>query len=205
MKPFSISGILRLAILFFAGFVLLCCDAPNFDDERIQVVNNVFLDQQEVNFSAARIQITGPVSITGPNSHVSVSLVLSTDENFSNSQPLNTNVLNIQLLFKNKEVSFPNFSLPNGNYQVFKPSLLDQEHQNEELEKQDLLAFPTLLIQYLGNDNYMEVFFGKEGLINLQFDVQNDLVRISHNWETKEGPKISGLSTLPINLTAFRN
>jgi len=205
MKSFSKRGILHLAILIFFSLSFVSCNFSNVDDRGIQRVNNLFLDQEEVNFFGARLQITGPVSITGPNSHISMLLELSSDENFSNSQPLNTNVLTIQLLLVNEGINFADFSLPRGSFQVFDPSLLNQEYQNDALANQDLLAFPTLSLQYLGNDDFKEVYFGTRGLMNLQFDIQNDLISISHNWETKEGRKMSGLNTLPINLTAFRN
>jgi len=205
MKISSICEILKKSSAYLFGLILVSCNFSNIESEGLQPVNNLFLDQVEVNFSSARLQITGPASVTGPSSHISMLLELSTDENFSSPKPLNTNILNIPLLVVNEGINFPDLSLTQGNYQVSDPRILEEEGLNPALESQDLLAFPTLFIQYLGNDKFQQVFIGNEGRINLQFDVSNDLVRITHNWETGEGRRITGLNTLPLNLSAFRN
>lgn len=206
MKPISKIVNWRRTILSFIIVIVVSCDFSSIEDGLdIRVVNNLFLDQQEVNLTAARLQITGPVNITGPNSHFSALVEISSDESFSNELPLNGNRLILEILVANDNIQVSGFPIPNGNYQILDFQLLESKEIADAVEGKDIMVFPLFYFQHLGEEEFQAVFEGQSGLINMQFDIQNDLIRLSHNWETKEGQKITGFNTLPLNLSSFRN
>lgn len=184
-------------------FLLQSCTFQPVDEPPLQLVNNVLIDGQRLEFKAARLNLTGPVTISSEDSHIQAVLELSTDEEFEIPAKPGSSLYRIPIYGKNEGFNLPSFPLQNGTFEVFNEGLLDEMDLSFLNEKN--FTSPIQLLMSANNDGeWSSEITGDEGTVQIQFDINNELVSITNNWSSEEGRQISGAVSLLLNLSNFR-
>lgn len=192
----------------FAGtimaFLVLSCTIDDTDPDQLQNINSVFVGTKILDFRSAKLSITGPANITGVNSHVRAKLELSSAPIFQEPFADNSSIMVITLMSVNTGTELPKFPLANGFYDVFPPSGFQNPEIITTLNGVSFCFGPSLGIGYKPNlMTFDTTHESLSGTIQVTFDVKNSLVKITHDYLTAEGVKVSGSNTLPLNLGSF--
>lgn len=195
----------RKVFLFLVSILSISgCDLTPIEEVQINQLNTVFFGNQPVDFVSAKLTVTGPVDISGPNSHYKARLELSTDIAFRVPFIGNSSVLWMEIISLNKGVSLPTFPLEEGEFIVL---------PNEEISDQDILSNladknftlgPSAGINFIpSQSDFNFTHEAESGFITIRFDLPTNRVVLVHNWKTKNGLEIRGTNNLPINLSQF--
>jgi hypothetical protein len=203
LYSFRIKGQLQLFFLFiFLSFS--SCDLSSFEESQINQLNTVFFGNQPVEFVSAKLSITGPIDVSGANSHFRGRLDLSSDIEFREPFIGNSTVLTVEINSLNKGVSLPTFPLVGGEYTVLPPVEITDQEILVNLSDKNFTLGPSVGINYLPNQSAFKTKHEAEsGFIIIRFDLPTNRVVVTHNWKTKDGLEIRGTNNLPINLSQF--
>lgn len=203
LNPFWIKGkkvfLFFLVLLSFAG-----CDLTPIEEIQINQLNMVFFGNQPVDFVSAKLTVTGPMDISGPNSHYKARLELSTDIEFREPFIANSSVLSVEINSLNKGVSLPTFPLEEGEFIVFPYEEISDQDILSNLSDKNFTLGPRAGINFVPSQSEFNITHEAEsGFITIRFDLPTNRVVITHNWRTKSGLEIRGTNNLPINLSQF--
>jgi hypothetical protein len=200
---FSIKGVLKLCF-FFIYLSFSSCDLSSFEESQVNQLNTVFFGNQPLEFVSAKLSITGPIDVSGPNSHFRARLDLSSDIEFREPFIGNSSVLTVEINSLNKGVSLPTFPLEGGEYAVLPPAEITDQEILVNLSGKNFTLGPSVGINYLPNQSGFNLRHEAEsGFIIIRFDLPTNRVVVTHNWKTKDGLEIRGTNNLPINLSQF--
>ncbi|MFD2201308.1 hypothetical protein [Shivajiella indica] len=189
-------------LIFF--FIFSSCDLTPYEEFQINQVNTIFFGNQPVEFVSAKLSITGPQDVSGPNSHYRATLFLSTDIEFREPYIGNSSVLRVDIHSIDKGVSLPTFPLQEGEYIVFPPAEITDQNILVNLSEKNFTLGPIAGINYLPNQSNFNVNHeAQSGFMTIRFDLPTNRVVVTHNWKTKTGLEIKGTNNLPINLSQF--
>lgn len=188
-----------LLALFFAHG----CSFQGEDRPPLQFINNVLLDGERIDFKAAKLSVTGPINISGNDSHVQALLEISTDEDFEIPPKPGTSLYRLSIYGKNEGFNLPIFPLQNGTFEVLESGIIDRENV-VSLEGKNFVSPAQLLLSANNDGEWSFDITGDAGTIQINFDIRNELVQVTNNWTSEEGKEISGAVTLPLNLSNFR-
>jgi hypothetical protein len=190
--------------LLFIYVSITSCDLSSFEESQINQLNTVFFGNQPVEFVSAKISISGPVDVSGPNSHFRARLDLSSDIEFREPYIGNSSVLTVEINSLNKGVSLPSFPLIGGEYTVLPPAEISDQDILVNLSGKNFTLGPRVGVNYLPNQSDFNIHHEAEsGFIIIRFDLPTNRLVITYNWKTKDGLEIRGTNNLPINLSQF--
>lgn len=196
--------LLNIVVATFLLSSMVSCTIEDTGTDPLQNLNAVFVGTQILDFKSARLSITGPANITGVNSHVRAKLELSSAPVFQEPFADNTNIMSITLMSVNNGFDLPKFPLANGVYDVFPPTGFSDPNVIGTLEGTSFSYGPSIGIGYNPNlTSFGTVHESSSGTIQLLFDVRTSFVKITYDYVTAEGTKVSGSNTLPLNLSSF--
>lgn len=196
--------LLNIVVATFLLSSMVSCTIEDTGTDPLQNLNAVFVGTQILDFKSARLSITGPANITGVNSHVRAKLELSSAPVFQEPFGDNTNIMSITLMSVNTGFDLPKFPLANGIYDVFPPTGFSDPNIIGTLEGTSFSYGPSIGIGYKPNlTSFGTVHESSSGTIQLLFDVRTSLVKITYDYLTAEGTRVSGSNTLPLNLSSF--
>ncbi|TVP51422.1 MAG: hypothetical protein EA341_05230 [Mongoliibacter sp.] len=179
------------------------CTFQNEERTPLQLINNVLIDGQRLEFKAARLNLTGPVTISNENSHIQAVLELSTDENFEIPVTPGTSIYRLPIFAVNEGYNLPTFPLQNGVFEVIPESLLEEDLSF--MEGVNFVAPVQLFLSANSSGEWLSEITGDTGTVQIQFEISNGLVRLTNNWNSEEeGRQITGAVSLPLNLSNFR-
>lgn len=182
----------------------MSCTIDDTDPDQLQNINAVFVGTKILDFKSAKLSITGPANITGVNSHVRAKLELFSAPTFQEPFAENSTVMVITLMSVNNGVELPKFPLENGIYDVFPSSGFPNPEIVNTLNGVSFSYGPSIGIGYKPNlMTFDTTHESSAGTIQFNFDVKNSLVKITYDYLTTEGVKVSGSNTLPLNLGSF--
>lgn len=200
----SKSELLRIFIVPLLILAAISCTIDDPDPDPLQNINSVLLGESRFDFKSARLSITGPANITGVNSHVRAKLELSSEATFQEPFQAKSNLMAITLLSVNQGISLPSFPLENGNYDVFPPSGFVNPEVIDTLDGVSFCYGPVIRVGYRPETmGFESIYESWSGTIQVNFDVKNSLVKLTYDYFTREGVKVSGSNTLPLNLSSF--
>lgn len=185
----------------------ICCTACTITDpeaDPLQDINSVFLGTQILDFKSAKLTITGPANITSVNSHVRARLDLSSEDVFQEPFPENSRGMSIQLYSVNNGFDLPKFPLENGTYDVFPSEGITNPDIINTLVGTSFTYGPSIGIGYNpGFGTYANNHYSSSGAIQIVFDVKNSRVKLTYDYLTSGGTRVSGSNNLPLNLGSF--
>jgi hypothetical protein len=180
------------------------CDLTPVEEIQINQLNTVFFGNQPLDFVSARLTVTGPIAISGPNSHYRARLELSTDIAFREPFIANSSVLSLEINSLNKGVSLPTFPLEDGEFIVFPYEEITDQDILSNLSDKNFTLGPRAGINFVPSQSEFNITHEAEsGFITIRFDLPTNRVVITHNWRTKSGLDVRGTNNLPINLSQF--
>jgi hypothetical protein len=184
-------------------FVFFACTITDTGEDPFMEFSNFAIGNDKIEFKAAKLMITGPVNISSPGSHIWAQLDLSTDAGFSNPKIPNSTIMSIGIRSVPNGKNLPDFPLQNGEYIVYPPSAIDPNIISS-LEGKNFSLGPYIGINYFQDEMiFQTVHEALEGKITIQFDLTKNMVKITHDWVTKDGVKATGTNNLPLNLSSF--
>jgi len=184
--------------------VFFSCTITDTGEDPFMEFSNFAIGGNRIEFNAARITITGPVNISGPSSHVWAQLELSTDNNFSQPYIPNSTMMTIGIRSVYTGKIIPDFPLQSGDYIVYPKTETINPAIIRSIDGKNFTSGPFIGINYFQDELvFRTVHEALEGKISIQFDLTKNRVRITHDWVTKEGEKVTGTNNLPLNLSSF--
>ena len=100
--------------------------------------------------------------------------------------------------------SLPDFPLQSGEYIVYPSTGLSDPKIIPTLEGNNFAFGPVIGQNYFPDElTFEKMHDAKSGKISIQFDMQKNMVKITHDWVTKDGVKATGMNNLPLNLSSF--
>lgn len=198
----------KVTLNFITGICLLVltfsCTIEDNGTDPLQNLNAVIVGTEVLEFRSAKLSITGPANITGVNSHVRAKLELSSAQAFQEPFAENTDVMSITLMSVNNGFDLPKFPLASGIYDVFPPTGFSDPGIIGTLEGTSFCYGPAIGLGYKPSQtSFGTVHESFSGTIQVIFDVKNSLLKINYDYLTKEGVRVSGSNTLPLNLSSF--
>ncbi|WP_009032506.1 hypothetical protein [Indibacter alkaliphilus] len=190
-------------IALFHLLVVSGCEIQDVERPPLQLINNILVNGQRIEFRSVKFSLTGPVSISNENSHVLALLELSTSEEFEDEPPTGSSLYAIPIYAVNQGINLPEFPIQNGTFEVVSEEILEGADQ-DELDGKNFSTPIKIFLSANNSGSWTDVIEGVSGTIQLQFDLTNNLVRISNTYETKEGQQVSGAVALPLDLSSFR-
>ncbi len=179
------------------------CSFQNEERPPLQLINNVLIDGQRLEFKTARLNLTGPVTLSNENSHIQAVLELSTDENFEIPAKAGTSIYRLPIYAINEGYNLPTFPLQNGIFEVVPEHMLEEDLGF--LDGINFVAPIQLFLSANNNGEWQSIITGDSGTVHIQFEISNELVRLTNNWRSEEaGRQITGAVSLPLNLSNFK-
>ena len=203
MKPVKFLS-RNIIVSFFLIFGVSACTITDTGEDPFSEFSNFSLGDERLEFKSAKLTITGPVNFSSSGSHVWAKLDLSTDANFSQPYISNSTVMSIGIYSVSNGKTLPEFPLQSGEYIVYPSTGLSDPKIIPTLEGQNFAFGPVIGQNYFPDElTFEKVNDAKGGKISIQFDMQKNMVKITHDWVTKEGVKATGMNNLPLNLSSF--
>lgn len=200
-KKYLIPTLLISALLIFG---ISACTITDTGEDPFGEFSNFTLGGERIEFKSAKLTITGPVNISSPSSHVWAKLDLSTDEKFARPFIANSAVMSIGIQSVSNGKTLPDFPLQSGEYTVYPPTGITDATIIPSLEGKNFSNGPSIGLNYFQDElTFESVHDALEGKITIQFDFEKNMVKITHDWVTKEGVKATGTNNLPLNLSSF--
>ena len=193
-------------ILIFSAIFLSfsACTITDTGEDPFMEFSNFEVGDNRIEFKAAKLTITGPVNISGPSSHVWAQLDLSTDENFSQPYIPNSTIMSIVIRSVSTGKTIPDFPLQSGDYIVYPKTETIDPAIIPSIDGKSFTSGPYIGINYFQDEMvFQTVHEALKGKITVQFDLTKKVVKITHDWVTKDGVKATGVNNLPLNLSSF--
>lgn len=194
----------NIIVSFFLIFGIWSCSITDTGEDPFAEFSNFSLGSDRIEFKSAKLSITGPVNYSSADSHVWARLDLSTDAGFSQPYIPNSSVMSISFYSVSNGKSLPDFPLQSGEYIVYPSAGLTDPKIIPTLEGKNFAFGPIIGQNYFQDKlTFDKMYDVKEGKISIQFDIAKNMVKITHDWVTKNGEKATGSNNLPLNLSSF--
>jgi hypothetical protein len=195
---------IRILISVFLFSHISGCTITDIGEDPFTEFSNFTLGDEKIEFKSAKLTITGPINFSSSGSHVLAKLDLSTDENFAQPYIPNSSVMTINIYSAANGKSLPDFPLKDGEYRVFPAEGIPDAEVIPTLEGENFSTGPLIGSNYFQEEfAFQSLHDAKEGKISIIFDFEKNMVKITHNWVTKDGVKANGSNNLPLNLSSF--
>jgi len=185
-------------------FCISSCTITDTGEDPFGEFSNFSLGDDKIEFKSAKLTITGPVNFSSPGSHVWAKIDLSTDADFAQPYISNSTLMSVSIYSVSNGKTLPDFPLQSGEYIVFPSAGISDPTIIPTLEGKNFAFGPIISKNYFQDDlTFESIHEAEKGKISIQFDFEKNMLKVTHDWVTKDGVKATGTNNLPLNLSSF--